>query len=149
MYKKITLIIIILFTSSLLYLANKYNAVNENKFTYPKDFLPHYEQALNQFSIVGTIICFACWIWVDIVVIKTKQLFWLFIPFLFTVFVALTYSNQSEKLFHFKKASGLWNGSFSMSGFFSYLIIIGAAFVLLLNYFGFKLYFKTQIKSSK
>lgn len=144
MYPKTTIAITIIFGAVLFFLANKYNAVSEYKFAYPKDFLPYYEQASNQFSIVGAIICFAIWIWVDVVIVKTKQLFWLIIPFLFIVFVALTSSNQSEKLFHFKKDNGLWNGSFSMSGIFSYFLIFLSAIVLAINYFGLKMYFKKQ-----
>ena len=148
MYQKITIILTILFTAVLFYLANKYNAVGEYKFAFAKDFVPYYELAINQFSVVGSIFCFAIWIWVDVVIIKTKQFFWLIIPFLFIVIVALTYGNQSEKLFHFKKTNGLWDGSFSLSGIISYLIIIVAAFVMAVNYFGFKIYFKKQKNNS-
>ena len=144
MYQKLTIILTLLFSAILFYLANKYNAVGEYKFFNAKDFVPYYEKTSNQFSIVGTIICFLSWIWAEVVIVKTKQFFWLTIPFLFIVIVALTYVNQSEKLFHFKKTNGLWDGSFSLSGIFSYLIIIVAAFVIAVNYFGFKMYFKKQ-----
>ena len=112
MYRKISIIIILLFAAILFFAANKYNEVNDLKFANAKDVVPYYEAAANQFLLVGTVICFASWVWVNFVAIKTKQLFWLWIPFLFTIVVAITNSYQEEQLFHFKKANGLWNGDF-------------------------------------
>lgn len=144
MFKKITIIITLLFAGILFYLANKFNTVNDLKFANAKDFVPYYEAATNQFWLLGVVICFASLVWVDMVAIKTKQLFWLWIPFLFTVVVAITNSYQEEQLFHFKKANGLWNGGFSLSYFFGLGQIFIAGFVILINYKGFKKYFKKQ-----
>ncbi len=144
MYKRITIISILVFTFILLYFADKYNAVNDLKFAAAKDYVTFYESTADQFWQIGMIICFISWVWVDVVIIKTKQLFWLWLPFLFIVIVAFTNSYQEEQLFHFKKANGLWKGGFSLSYFFSIAIILIAGFVLLINYFGFKKYFEKE-----
>jgi len=96
MFKKISIIITLLFAAILFYTANKYNTVTDFKFANAKDFVPYYEAATNQFWLLGVVICFVSLVWVDIVAIKTKQLFWLWIPFLCTVVVALTNSYQEE-----------------------------------------------------
>jgi hypothetical protein len=116
-------------------LANNFNAVNDFKFASPKDFIPYYEVATDQFSIVGFALCFLVLIWVEVVIIKTKQLFWLWIPFLFVVLVAVTLSYHQEHLFHFKKENGLWEGGFSLSYFVCAGIIFIAGSIILLNYF--------------
>jgi len=143
MLKKITIAITLIFTVTLFYLSNKYDAVGNFKFAAPKDFVPYYEAAVNQFWLAGIIICFVSWVWVDVVIIKTRQLFWLWLPSLFIVFVAIINSKQEEQLFHFKKANGLWKG-----GALSYFVAAGLIFIsgviLLLNYFGFKKYFQSQ-----
>jgi len=138
MYRKISIIIILLFAAILFFAANKYNAVNDLKFASAKDVVPYYEAAANQFLLVGTVICFASWVWVNVVAIKTKQLFWLWIPFLFTIVVAIANSYQEEQLFHFKKANGLWKGGFSLSYFFGIGTILIAGSILLINYWGLK-----------
>jgi len=144
MYKKITLIITLLFITILFYLANNFSAVNDYKLANAKDFVPYYEAATNQFWLAGIIICFVSWVWVDVVIIKTRQLFWLWLPFLFIVFVAIVNSKHEEQLFHFNKVNGLWMGGFSLSYFIGFGIIIMAGFILLLNYFGFKKYLQRQ-----
>ena len=146
MYKKVTIILIFLCIAILFYVANKYNAVNDFKFAAAKDFVPYYEAAANQFWLVGIIISFIIWIWIDVVVIKTKQLYWLWIPLVFIAVIAITNSLYEEQLFHFKKANGMWKGGFSLSFFFNIGIIVIAAFLLLFNYFGFKMYFKKNQK---
>ena len=138
MYTKITIAITLIFATVIFYLADKYNAVADFKFAYPKDFVPYYEAAANQFLLAGIIVYLVSWIWVNIVAIKTNQLFWLWIPFLFTVVIALMMSNQEENLFHFKKANGMWNGGFSLSYFFGIAIILVAAVVVLVNFFVLK-----------
>ena len=138
MYTKITIAITLLFAAVLFYFASKYNAVADFKFAYPKDFVPYYESAANQFLLAGTVVCLAIWIWVNIVCIKTQQLFWLWIPFLFTAVVALIMSNHEENLFHFKKANGMWSGDFSLSYFFGVAIMVVAAVVVLVNFFVLK-----------
>lgn len=135
MYSKIIIAITLLFTAILFYLANKYNAVADLKFAYPKDFVPYYEAAADQFLLVGSLICMASWILVNVLSIKNNQLFWLWIPFLFTAFVAIIMSYQNEELFHFKKANGMWKGGFSLSYFFGIAIIIIAAIVIVINFF--------------
>ncbi len=142
MYKKLTIIIAVVFTALLFYVANRFNAVNNLKLANAKDFVPYCEAAANQFWLVGIVICFASWVWVNFVTIKTKQLFWLWIPFLFTIVVAIANSYQEEQLFHFKKANGLWKGGFSLSYFFGIGVIFFAGFIILIDYLGLKRYFK-------
>ncbi len=146
MYKKITFIIILIFSLFLYYVARKYDAVNALKFAFAKDYVPFYEAAADEFWIVGIFICFASWVWVDVVVIKTKQLFWLWIPFLFIIVVTITNTNHEEKLFHFKKANGLWKGGFSLSYVFGIGVIIIAGITLIINYLAFKWYFSKADK---
>jgi hypothetical protein len=146
MYKKITIIIIFLFSGVLLCVASKYNAVNYFKFATAKDFIPYYEVAVNQFWLIGFTLCFVSWVWVNVVAIKTQQFFWLWLPLLFIVFVALANSYHEEQLFHFKKANGLWKGGFSLSYFIGIGTIIITGFILLINYFVLKKYFKVFLK---
>jgi len=144
MYTKITVAITLIFAAILFYLANKYNAVGDFKLAYPNDFVPYYENAANQFLLAGTVVCFVSWIWVNIVSIETKQLFWLCIPILFTVVVALMMSYHEEQLFHFKKTNGMWKGGFSLSYFFGIAIVIVAAIVISINFLVLKYILKQK-----
>lgn len=92
-------------------------------------------KAADDFINVGFIICILSWIWTNLFVVKTKQLFWFFIPFLFTVFVSWIMSWQDEDIFIINKQNGLWKGGFSLSYFFGIAIIIFAAVLLVINYF--------------
>ena len=53
---------------------------------------------------------------------------------------------HEEQLFQFEIANGMGKGEFSLSFFFNIGIIMIAAFLLLFNYFGFKMYFKKNQK---
>lgn len=50
MYKKITVMLTLVFTAVLFYVANKYYAVKEYKFAYPKDFVQNYVKAASVFQ---------------------------------------------------------------------------------------------------
>ena len=144
MYKKITLAITLLFAAILIYLANRFDNVADLKLAYANEILPYYEDAANKFWKVGIMLFFAIWLWANVISIKTKQLFWLWIPFLLMIAVAITDSYHDEAMFHFKKANDLWNGSFSLSYFFGAGEILITGFVILINYFALKRYFQRQ-----
>ena len=133
MYKKITIIISFLLAAVLGYLQYRYfQAQSSTAFGAEKVSL--LNTAADNFSNVGFIICISTWVLVNITSVKTKQLFWLCIPFLFTVFVSWIMSWQDEDIFIFNKQNGLWKGGFSLSYFFGTAIIIFAAVLLVINY---------------
>lgn len=144
MYRNITVVVFSISAVILFYLANKYSAVSEFKLAAAEDRAACYEAAIDKFWYVGIVISFINMVWVEIVVIKTRQLYWLWVPFLMITAVVVANTYQEEQLFHFKKANGLWKGGFSLSYFFCIAIILIAAFVLLANYFAFRKYFTNE-----
>ncbi len=144
LYKKISIALLLLSVVILLYLAYKFNAVSQLKLASAEELLIYYNSAANKFWEFGFVLFILNWIWVDIVIIKTKKLYWLWIPFSLIATVALVNTHHEEELFHFKKASGLWKGGFSLSYFVCIAIILIAAFVLSINYVAFKRYFKRK-----
>ena len=141
MYHKINIAINLLFVVVLSYLALNYAQIHDHNLTALQK-VKFLNKAADDFINVGFIICILSWIWTNVFVVKTKQLFWLCIPFLFTVFVSWIMSWQDEDIFIFNKQNGLWKGGFSLSYFFGTAIIIFAAVLLVINYF----FLKSKIK---
>ena len=144
MYRNITVVVFSISAVILVYLANKYTAVSEFKLAAAEDRAACYEVAIDKFWYVGIVISFINMVWVEILIIKTKELYWLWVPFLMITAVVLTNTYHEEQLFHFKKANALWEGGFSLSYFFCIVIILIAAFFLSVNYFAFRKYFKNE-----
>lgn len=134
MYHKINIAINLLFVVVLSYLAINYAQIHDYNLPALQK-VKLLNKSADNFSNVGFIICIVSWIWTNVFVIKTKQLFWLCISFLFTVFVSWIMSWQDEDIFIFNKQNGLWKGGFSLSYFFGTAIIIFAAVLLVINYF--------------
>ncbi len=141
MYKKITIALTLLGVAALTFLAYKYYDVSEYKLI-ANEKINYLTAAADNFCLYGFIICAIIWAWVNIVAIKTKQLFWLLLPFLFVCFVAYKISYHAEDIFIFNKENGMWKGGFSVSYFAAIGIIIIAVVILLVNY----LVLKTVIK---
>lgn len=135
MYHKINIAINLLFVVFLFYLAINYAQIRDNNLTALQK-VKLLNKAADDLINVGFIICILNWIWTNLFVVKTKQLFWFFIPFLFTVFfVSWIMSWQNEDIFIVNKQNGLWKGGFSVSYFFDIAIIIFAAVLLVINNF--------------
>ena len=141
MYHKINIVINLLFVAILSYLAINYVQIQDYNLTALQK-VKLLNKAADDFINVGFIICIVSWIWANVFVVKTKQLFSLCIPFLFTVFVSWIMSWQDDDIFIFNKQNGLWKGGFSLSYFFGTAIIIFAAVLLVINY----LILKSKIK---
>ncbi len=140
---KINILVHVLLATVLFYLAYKYMAI----ITYsiiPIDKVKLLNQATDNFTNIGFIICLISWVFTNVVIIKTKQLFWIFIPFLFTVFVCFVMSWQAEDIFIFNKQNGMWKGGFSLNYFLGAIIIFFAAVILMFNFF----ILKSKIKKS-
>ncbi len=137
MYKKIAVIVSFLLAVVLVYLRYRYfQAQKSTAFAAEKVIL--LNDASDNFSNYGFIICILSLVLVNITSLKTKQLFWLLLPFLFTVFVAYAMSYQAENIFIFTKDNGMWEGGFSLSSLLSIIIIAVATILLTINYFVLK-----------
>ena len=134
MYQKIAIIISLLLATILVYLANNYAIMQEIK-SIPIDKIRHLTDAADNFYRYGFMVCGTIWILTNFMILKTKQMYWLWIPFVFTTIVALTISYQTEDIFLFNKENGLWKGGFSLSYVFSIIVILGASILLIVNYF--------------
>lgn len=145
MYKKINIVINFLFIVILLFLAYKYNQIYDYNFT-AKEKVRLLNNATDNFSDFGFVICIISLIWTNVLVIKTKQLFWFVMPFLFSVIVSVGMSWQLESIFIFKKQNELWEGSFSLSGLFAIVLILFALIVLGINYFILRRSLNSQTK---
>jgi hypothetical protein len=133
MYKKTTIVLSLLLTAILFYFAYQYYLVQDYKLIAAKK-INYLNKAAYKFCTYGFIICATSWVWANIAAVKTKQFFGLWIPFLFTAFVAWLMSYHAEDIFIFNKENGMWKGGFSVSYFAGVIIIVIAAIVLLFNY---------------
>ncbi len=147
MYKKITITLTLLSVAALIFLANNYYTVQDYKLI-ANEKINYLNKAADSFYTYGFIICALSWVWVNIVALKTKQLFWLWIPFLFTCFVAYKMSYHAEDIFIFNKQNGMWKGGFSVSYFVGIVMVVLAAVVLLLNFFILKMINKKNTPTS-
>ncbi|MBP6431081.1 MAG: hypothetical protein KA319_04885 [Ferruginibacter sp.] len=134
MYKKITIVLTLLFTAALVFLAYKYYQAQDYKLI-ANEKINYLNQAADNFYTYGLIICIASWLWVNIAAFKTKQLFWLWIPFLFVCFVAYKMSYHAEDIFIFNKQNGMWKGGFSISYLVSIVLVLISIVVLCINFF--------------
>ena len=141
MYQKINITVNLLFVVVLIYLAINYAQTPDYNLPALQK-VKLLNKAADDFMNVGFIICIVSWVWSNVIVVNTKQLFWLCIPFIFTVFVSWIMSWQDEDIFIFNKQNGMWKGGFSLSYFFGTAIIIFAAVLLVINY----LILKSKIK---
>jgi hypothetical protein len=137
MYKKITIAFTLLCVAALTFLAYKYYQVQDYKLI-ANEKINYLTQAANNFCTYGFIICVVSWVWVNIAVVKTKQLFWLWVPFLFVCFVAYKMSYHAEDIFIFNKENGMWKGGFSISYLVGIVMVLITAVVLVINYFVLK-----------
>ncbi len=134
MIQKVSFFLFSILLIVLLLMANHFLALQYFKFE-PQQKSLVIGNAADYFTTVGFTICIFSWLWANVLVVKTKQLFWLSIPFLFTVFVSLVMGWQAEEIFIFNKQNGMWKGGFSLSYFFSLTIIFFITIVLVTNYF--------------
>ncbi len=134
MYKKITVIIYLLLAGLLVYLHYSYFQYQSlTASTNTKIILMN--KATDNFSNIGFIICIISLLLANITAFKTKQLFWLLMPFVCSILVAWAVSCQAEDIFIFNKNNGRWKGGFSLSYFLGIAITLFAVLILMLNYF--------------
>jgi hypothetical protein len=101
-------------------------------------------EAADNFLNIGFIVCVCSWVWSNILSVKSRQLFWIVIPFLYTVAISWEMTWQSEYIFIFNKQNGMWKGGFSLSYFLGAAIIFFTLIVLLVNYLILKSFQNTK-----
>ncbi len=121
-HKKINFLCNLLLLIILFYLAYKFAEVKGYNITAVEK-AKLLNVAADNFVNFGFIICIVSCIWVNVLILKTKQLLWLCFPFLFTLFVSLVMTWQSEYIFIYDKQNGMWKGDFSLSYFLGIVII--------------------------
>lgn len=96
--------------------------------------------AADNFIITGYSISIITWIMANTIVIKSKQFFWIWIPFLFLIIVSFIMVYFDECIFALNKQNGLWKGGFSLSYIASGIIIVVGLIFIEINYFVLKFY---------
>jgi hypothetical protein len=123
MYKKTYLFLNFLCFVVLCYLL--YEFLQVQNFIIPAtEKVQSLNDKADDFINTGFAICLFSWITSNIMAVKSKHLFWLLMPFLFTALVSWIISWQAETIFIFNKQNGLWKGGFSLSYFFGIAIVI-------------------------
>ncbi len=133
LFKKITILFSICAVVVLIALAYNYFLVSEYKLI-TSEKVGYLLKAADNFSLYGSIICLLMLLWINVASYKTNNLYLLWIPFAFIVFVAVISGYNAEDIFIFKKENGLWKGGFSISYFASAAVVIFAAIVIGINY---------------
>lgn len=145
MYKKINIALNILFMAVIMLPAYNYFLVQNNdiNLTLKINLLG---KAADNFFEIGIPICIVSLIWANVMVVKTKQLFWLLLPLLYSIFVGWLIGYHEEDIFIFTKDNGMWNGGFSLSYLLSIIIIFFAVLEITINYFVLKMRWKSNLK---
>lgn len=98
----------------------------------------------SEFDTVSLSICVLLWIWVNFMVIKIKQFFWLWIPFVFSGFCIYFSCILGNDIFIFQKQNNMWNGGFSILYIAGVFMMLLVAMVLFVNYLILKKVVKKQ-----
>ena len=101
-------------------------------------------EAETLFDMASLSICVLLWIWVNFMVIKTKQFFWLWMPFVFSGFCIYFSCLMGNDIFIFQKQNNMWNGGFSILYIAGVFMMILVATVLFVNYLILKKVIKKQ-----
>ena len=145
MINKIAIIFSLLSAIILLYLANVYNNSYEIKLI-ATERINYIQLAAENFSKFGFVCCFISWVLSNIIAIKTKKIIWLLIPLLLTSIISIIITGQTEEIFKFKKAEGLWEGGFSLSYLVAFFLVIVSVLVIGINYFILKQFLNKTTK---
>ena len=145
MINKVAIIISLLSAIILLYLANVYNNSYEIKLI-AAERINYIQKAADNFSMFGFVCCFISWVFSNIIAIKTKKTIWLLIPLLLTSIISIMVTGQTEEIFKFKKAEGLWKGGFSISYLIAFFSVIVSILVIGVNYFILKQFLSKTTK---
>lgn len=136
-YEKITAFLIFIASLLLFLLLNEFNSLADYKLI-ANEKVNLLENTASNFEVISLIICALLWVWSNFVIIKTKQYFWLFLPFVFMCFCVVCSCKMSNEIFSFKKQNGLWNGSFSVTYIAGIFGILLTGIALLINYLTLK-----------
>ena len=134
MYKKINILTHTIFLGVIFYLAYKF-MLAQAATVQAVDKVKLLNNAADNFIRFGFYLCLISLVLVNILAFKTKRLFWLIVPLLFTAFVSWVMSWQADTIFIFTKQNGLWDGGFSLSEFVAFVIVFFAVIILVINYF--------------
>jgi len=145
MINKIAIIFSLLSAIILLYLANVYNNSYEIKLI-ATERINYIQLAADNFRKFGFVSCFISWVLSNIIAIKTKKTIWLLIPLLLTSIISIIITGQTEEIFKFKKAEGLWEGGFSLSYLVAFFLVIVSVLVIGINYFILKQFLNKTTK---
>lgn len=96
------------------------------------------------FDMASLLICVLLWIWVNFMVIKTKQFLWLWMPFVFSGFCIYFSCILGNDIFIFQKQNNMWNGGFSIIYIAGVFMMLSVAMVLFVNYLILKKVVKKQ-----
>jgi hypothetical protein len=100
-----------------------------------KEKLLLLENSAGNFFFAGFIVSLVSWFVSNYFVVKTKKLFFIWLPLIYVILFSILFGYHQEDIFKFKQDNGMWNGSFSLSYIFSAFFIIVSFIILLINYF--------------
>ena len=148
MYKKIIIGSTIIVIGILLYFAYNYYAVKYYKFASLQDYMPYYEAAASQFVTVGFIVSISYLLCTNIIIIKTKQLVWLWLPLVFALIYFAIVGYHIEHIHTLNKTIEDTKGNFSLGYLFGIIGAVLTVFAIIINYLLLKIYFTVQKNKS-
>jgi hypothetical protein len=137
MSNKIIALLYFILIAVLIAFAYKYIQVQDYKLIATEK-LQLLQKAIDNFNNVGFVVVLVSCILSNYNVVKTKKLFFVWMPLLYVIVVAVLFNKHEDSLFDFKKANGLWKGDFSLTFLFAIFFIIAAVIILTINYFALK-----------
>lgn len=132
-YQKTTIVFCVISLLVQVYLLVNYNQTMACKLV-AKEKIALLTDAKYLFDTVSLSICALLWIWANFMVIKTRQFFWLWMPFVLVCFSIYHSCKMNNFNFVFLKQNNMWNGGFSISYVVGAFGILCAGIILLLDY---------------
>ena len=93
-----------------------------------------FSDAFNNQVFVGNMLSLLLLLLCNIYGYITKKAQWVFLALAFYAVTEVLNSFKSEAIFHFRKANGLWDGSFSLGLIGAAFLIVVAALAIFINY---------------
>jgi hypothetical protein len=136
-YEKITLGLCATSVIVLLFLLFDYNHTMEDQLL-AMEKIELLTAAKSLFDVCSLAICAMLWFWANFLVFKTKQFFWLWLPFVCVCFCTYYSSKMGNTIFVFQKQNNMWNGSFSIGYIAGVFGILFVGIILWVGYFVLK-----------
>lgn len=93
-------------------------------------FFQRFSQNVFLGNLISTLLLLIC----NITAYFTKKPQWLFLPLIFFAIAHILNAIEGEHIFTYKKATNLWDGSFSLGLIGAFILIALAAMVIFINY---------------